>query len=290
MLPLLEQVRRPIDCTIRANPKSSTGRLDIFTRLLADHSGRFETAPPGYVGPLYLEVVPRSFPIRVRTGQSLTQIRFVRGNPELTDRELRAEYERSPLLWRDARTPIPAEQVLFDGGLSMRLALARDADVSGPVGYEALSHTAVVDLQMERHYDWRQFFRAIEAPPRSRMIVQPEAFYIFASKERVRVPRHLAAEMAPYDVGMGELRTNYAGFFDNGFGGANGTRAVLEVRAHDVPFLVEDGQIFFRLRFYRGVESPEFAYGEGGLGSHYQGQSLRLSKHFMPSDGDTAQR
>lgn len=290
VLPLLEQIRRPLPFTIRANPKSSTGRLDVFTRMLADHSGRFETAPPGYVGPLYLEVVPRSFPIRVRTGQSLTQIRFVGGDAELSDEELREEYRRAPLLWSDARTPIPMDAVSFDGGLSMRLALACDADVSGPVGYEALLHTGVVDLQRERHYDWRQFFRAIEAPPRGRMIVQPEAFYIFASKERVRVPRHLAAEMAPYDVGMGELRTNYAGFFDNGFGGENGTRAVLEVRAHDVPFLVEDGQVFFRLRFYRGLESPTVAYGEGGLGSHYQGQALRLSKHFTSTTGDTAAR
>ena len=288
VLPLLEQIRRPLPFTIRANPKSSTGRLDVFTRMLADHSGRFETAAPGYVGPLYLEVVPRSFPIRVRTGQSLTQVRFVAGRAELSDAELRAEYERSPLLWRDAKTPIPISEVRFDGGLAMRLALARDADVSGPVGYEALLHTGVVDLQRERHYDWRSFFRSIDAPPRGRMIVQPEAFYIFASKERVRVPRHLAAEMAPYDVGVGELRTNYAGFFDNGFGGATGTRAVLEVRAHDVPFLVEDGQVFFHLRFFRSLEDPAVAYGEGGLGSHYQGQALRLSKHFAATDGDTA--
>ena len=290
VLPLLEQIRRPLDCAIRANPKSSTGRLDIFTRMLADHSGRFEQAPRGYVGPLYLEVVPRSFPVRVHTGQSLTQIRFVDGDTTLTDDELRAEYRRSPLLWRDSRTPIPLEQVRLDDGLCMRLALARDEDVRGPVGYEALAHTAVVDLAREAHYDWRSFFRAIEPPPRSRMIVQPEAFYIFASKERIRVPRHLAAEMAPYDVGMGELRTNYAGFFDNGFGGATGTRAVLEVRAHDVPFLCEDGQVFFKLRFHRCQQEPAVAYGEGRLGSHYQGQSLRLSKHFTATDGDTAQR
>ena len=128
--------------------------------------------------------------------------------------------------------------------------------------------------------DWRDYFRAIDPPPRGRMIVEPEAFYIFASKERVRVPPHLSAEMGAYDVGIGELRTNYAGFFDNGFGGPNGTRAVLEVRPHDVPFLVEDGQVFFKLQFFRSLDDPEVAYGERGLGSHYQGQGLRLSKHF----------
>lgn len=288
VLPLLEQIRHPLDCTIRANPKSSTGRLDIFTRLMADHCGRFERAPAGYVGPLYLEVVPRSFPVRVHTGQSLTQIRFVKGDPELSDAELRAEYAREPLLWRGPDTPVPLDEVRFDGGLCMSIALARDADLRGAVGYEAIGHTGVIDLANEGHYDWRQFFRAIDPPPRGRMIVQPEAFYIFASKERVRVPRHLAAEMSPYDVGMGELRTNYAGFFDNGFGGSNGTRAVLEVRAHDVPFLVEDGQVFFRLRFFRSLLDPVRAYGDAALGSHYHGQALKLSKHFAPIEGDTA--
>lgn len=288
ILPLQETVARPIDGDLRANPKSSTGRLDIFTRLLADHSGRFEWAPRGYVGPLYLEVVPRSFPVRVRTGQSLNQVRFVRGDSALSDDELREEYRREPLLWRDAETPVPMDEVVFDDGLCMRLALAPDRDLIGPVGYEARGHTPVVDLDREDAHDPDEFFRPIPPPPRRRMIVQPEAFYIFASKERVRVPRHLAAEMAAYDVGMGELRTNYAGFFDNGFGGATGTRAVLEVRPHDVPFLVEDGQVFFRLRFHRSLETPRVAYGEGSLQSHYQGQALRLSKHFRRAAGDRA--
>lgn len=288
VLPLLERIRSPLPYVIRANPKSSTGRLDLFTRLLANFCGRFESAPAGYTGPLYLEVVPRSFPIRVRTGQSLTQIRFVLGAPELDDDELRAEYEREPLLFRDEHHPIPLADVRIDGGLCMGIALTRDADLSGPVGYEARGFTDVIDLDRIDHYEPREFFRTIEAPERGRMIVEPEAFYIFASKERIRVPRHLAAEMGAYDVGIGELRTNYAGFFDNGFGSTTGTRAVLEVRPHDVPFLVEDGQVFFKLRFFRSLELPQIAYGEGPLGSHYQQQGLRLGKQFRATPGDTA--
>ena len=288
VFPLLERVEQPLPYQIRANPKSSTGRLDLFTRLLADRCGRFEQVPPGYTGPLYLEVVPRSFPVKVRTGLALTQIRFVAGNPLLDDDALRAEYEREPLLYRDATTPVPLDRVKIDDGLCMGIALKRDRDVTGPIGFEALRYTGVVDMGLETAHDWHDFFRAIPEPAAGRMIVEPEEFYIFASKERVRIPRHLAAEMNAYDVGIGELRTNYAGFFDNGFGGPTGTRAVLEVRPHDVPFLVEDGQVFFRLQFFKSLEEPTIAYGEGPLGSHYQGQSLRLSKHFRATEGDTA--
>ncbi len=290
VFPLLERIEKPIPHPLRANPKSSTGRLDVFTRLLADRCDRFEQAPAGYTGPLYLEVVPRSFPVRVRTGLSLTQVRFMAGDPRLDDDELRAEYARSPLLFDDGGEPIALDRVRIDNGLCMGVALRSDRDLTGPIGYEARSYTDVVDMAREGSHDWQDFFRAIPEPRRGRMIVEPEEFYLFASKERVRIPRHLAAEMGAYDVGIGELRTNYAGFFDNGFGGATGTRAVLEVRPHDVPFLVEDGQVFFKLRFFRSLEEPDRAYGEGGFGSHYQGQSLRLSKHFRAAEGDTAFR
>ncbi len=288
VIPLLEHIETPLPYLVRANPKSSTGRLDLFTRLLCDNCGRFEMAPPGYTGPLYLEIVPRSFPVKVRTGLSLCQIRFAEGNAKLSDDELRAEYERHPLLWQDENTPIPLGEARIDNGLCMGVSLRRDADVSGPVGFEARRYSGVIDMAEVDAYDADEFFSPIQEPKLGRLIVEPEEFYIFASKERIRIPRHLAAEMAAYDVGIGELRTNYAGFFDNGFGGETGTRAVLEVRAHDVPFLVEDGQVFFKLQFFRTQQDPETAYGEGGLGSHYQGQSLRLSKHFRSTDGDTA--
>ncbi|MEM7204985.1 MAG: 2'-deoxycytidine 5'-triphosphate deaminase [Planctomycetota bacterium] len=282
VIPLLERVEQPLPYLIRANPKSSTGRLDLFTRLLADRNGRFEEVQPGYTGPLYLEIVPRSFPARVRAGLSLCQVRFSSGRALLTDDELREEYERAPLLFDDRGEPVSPDVARIDGGLWMGIAIRRDADLRGPIGYVARRYTPVLDLDAIGAHQAADFFEPIAAPANGRYIVEPEEFYIFASKERVRVPTHLAAEMACYDVGIGELRTNYAGFFDNGFGGSQGTRAVLEVRPHDVPFLVEDGQVFFKLQFFRGLEEPEVAYGDARLDSHYQGQGLKLSKHFAP--------
>jgi dCTP deaminase len=280
IVPLLERIEKPLPCAARANPKSSTGRLDMFTRLLADRCGRFETVPQGYTGPLFLEIVPRSFPVRVRTGLSLCQLRFAQGDAELGDDELRAEYGRAPLLFDDHGRPLPLDSVRIDRGLCMGVALRRDRDLQGPVGYAARRYTPIVDTALEAGHEPDGYFEAIAEPKDGRLIVEPEEFYIFASKERIRVPRHLAAEMAAYDVGIGELRTNYAGFFDNGFGGDRGTRAVLEVRPHDVPFLLEDGQVFFKLSFFRTLEDPEIVYGDKRLSSHYQGQALRLSKHF----------
>ena len=282
IIPLLERIEKPLEHTVRANPKSSTGRLDLFTRVLADRCGRFETVPPGYTGPLYLEIVPRSFPVRVKTGLSLCQIRFSDGQASLTDDELRAEHERAPLLFDDAGQPLPVDKLRLDNGLMMGIATRCDRDVRGPIGYVARRYTAVLDMNEEAGHDMDAYFQPISEPQRGQLIVEPEEFYIFASKERVRIPAHLAAEMVAYDVGIGELRTNYAGFFDNGFGGSEGTRAVLEVRPHDVPFLLEDGQVFFKLDFFRTQEHPEVVYGDQRLRSHYQGQALKLSKHFRP--------
>ena len=282
IIPLLERIEQPLAQRIRANPKSSTGRLDLFTRVLADHCGRFEQVPPGYTGPLYLEVVPRSFPVKVRTGLSLSQIRFSSGSASLSDDELRSEHGRSPLLFDDRGEPLPSEQLRLDGGLMMGVATRCDRDIRGPIGHAAKRYTGVIDMADENSHDADAFFQPIPEPKDGRLIVEPEEFYIFASKERIRIPAHLAAEMVAYDVGIGELRTNYAGFFDNGFGGEHGTRAVLEVRAHDVPFLLEDGQVFFKLDFFRTQEVPEVVYGDRRLSSHYQGQALKLSKHFRP--------
>lgn len=284
VIPLLERIDKPLPYTIRANPKSSTGRLDLFTRLLADRCGRFELVPAGYTGPLFLEVVPRSFPVRVRSGLSLCQVRFVQGDAMLSDAELADEYRRRPLLLRADGSTVDLTPSRIDQGLAMRIALRPDADLRGPIGYVARRYTNVLDMMQEGVHEPAAYFEAIRPPANGRMVVEPEEFYIFASKERVRVPRHLAAEMTAYDVGIGELRTNYAGFFDTGFGGEDGTRAVLEVRPHDVPFLVEDGQMFFRLQFFRTLEEPALCYGEGRLGSHYRSQGLKLSKHFRQDE------
>ncbi|MCA8974582.1 MAG: 2'-deoxycytidine 5'-triphosphate deaminase [Planctomycetes bacterium] len=280
IIPLLERIEQPLPYLVRANPKSSTGRLDLFTRLLADRCGRFETVPAGYTGPLFLEIVPRSFPVRVRTGLSLCQIRFSAGQAALTDDELRQQHADSPLLFDDTGTPLPADKLRIDSGLMMGIATRQDRDIQGPIGYVARRFTGVVDMMQEGAHEAESWFEAVPEPKHGRLIVEPEEFYIFASKERIRVPSHLAAEMVAYDIGIGELRTNYAGFFDNGFGGERGTRAVLEVRPHDVPFLLEDGQVFFKLEFFRTQELPEIVYGDRRLSSHYQGQALQLSKHF----------
>jgi len=280
IIPLLERIAEPLPHLIRANPKSSTGRLDLFTRLLADRCGRFETVPPGYTGPLYLEIVPRSFPVKVKAGLSLCQIRFSQGAASLTDADLRQEHQNGGLLFDDRGEPLPLEQLRIENGLMMGVALRQDRDIQGPIGFVARRYTGVVDMQQEGAHDAEAYFETVLEPRGGKLIVEPEEFYIFASKERIRVPKHLAAEMVAYDVGIGELRTNYAGFFDNGFGGERGTRAVLEVRPHDVPFLLEDGQVFFKLEFFRTQQLPEVVYGDRRLSSHYQGQALKLSKHF----------
>ncbi len=290
IIPLLERIEKPLEYTIRANPRSSTGRLDLFTRLLADQTGRFAQVPAGYTGPLYIEIVPRSFPVKVRTGLSLCQIRFTIGNARLSDAEIAQEYTREPLLFRDDGSPIPLEQVKIDDGLSMGIAIKSDRDLRGPIGYAARRYTNVIDMSEVNRYESSAYFEPIYEPKDDYYIVEPEEFYIFASKERIRIPRNLAAEMIAYDIDIGELRTNYAGFFDNGFGGDAGTRAVLEVRPHDVPFLVEDGQVFFKLQFFRTMETPEICYGEGELQNHYQGQGLKLSRHFRQADEAQAGR
>jgi dCTP deaminase len=280
LVPLEESLALPADLDIwaQSNPKSSTGRLDVFTRLLADRCSRFESVPRGYAGPLWLEILPRSFSVRVQRGLCLNQLRFFAGRPELSREELLAWHDEAPLLFDDRGQPLAFASHSLENSLTMGVALAPDAEIGDVVGWRARRYTGAVDMTQERAHDPLEFFEPIRAPRDGRYIVEPEEFYIFASKERVRIPAELAAVMLPYDVGIGELRTNYAGFFDNGFGEPSGTRAVLEVRPHDVPFLVEDGQAFFRLAFYHAQELPERSYGQGG--SHYQGQALELSKHF----------
>ncbi len=264
----------------KSNPKSTTGRLDIFTRLVTDYSHRFEEISPGYNGPLFLEVVPKSFPVRVRTGQRLNQLRVRHGNGKLNDDEILRTHSIDTLLFSNDKKPIADDKIVVDGGLFMSVDLTGTKD--RVVGYKAKKNRDLIDLEKVGHYKVSDFWDPIYAGQDDYMILEPEAFYIFASKERCRIPRHLAGEMVPYDTGSGELRTHYAGFFDSGFGGDvtdAGARAVLEVRSHDVPFLVEDGQTFFRMIYEANTDIPEFVYGSK-LASNYQGQELKLSKHF----------
>lgn len=292
IIPLLERISLPEPgkfkttlhytgpLSARTNPKSSTGRLDIFTRVITDYSHRFEEITPGYSGKLYLEVVPKTFSIRVRTGQRLNQLRIRHGSVKLSDREIAEVHQSDPILFDAQGRPLADHELKLQDGLFMSVCL--QSGKNQVVGYKARKNRDLIDMNLINHYHITDFWEPIYGGHRDDMILEPEAFYIFSSKERCRIPAHLAAEMVPYDTGSGELRTHYAGFFDSGFGGsveAGGARAVLEVRSHDVPFLIEDGQTFFRMVFEPNTETPEFIYGED-IHSNYQGQGLKLGKHF----------
>ena len=264
-----------------ANPKSSTGRLDIFTRLIADESEAFDRVPANYVGELWLEISPRSFSVRVREGSRLSQIRFRRLNSRqqsrynfaLSDRQLRQVHASCPLVDTD---------VTIREGLVLTVSLASEANTH--VGYRAIKNSDVIDLERPAFYRAEDFWEPIYARADRRLILDPDEFYILASKEKVQIPPAYAAEMAPIDPAIGEFRVHYAGFFDPGFGmgtsGAPSARAVLEVRSRDVPFLLEDGQPVGRLLYEQLVGATEELYG-ASLASNYQGQGLKLSKHFL---------
>lgn len=267
----------------KANPKSSTGRLDVFTRVITDYSHRFEEITPGYQGNLYLEVVPKSFSIKVKTGQRLNQLRVRHGFEVVPDQDLLRIHATDPLLFDEHVKPVSMEQIKVNKGLFMSVQLkGKKGEI---IGYKGKKHVNYIDLENLNHYEVDEFWEPIYASTDSKFILEPEAFYIFASKERIRVPAHLACEMMAYDTGSGELRTHYAGFFDSGFGGTvedKGARAVLEVRSHDVPFMIEDGQTLFSMQFEPNTEIPEFVYGSD-IDSNYQGQGLKLGKHFKQS-------
>ncbi len=272
---LLESLALPEGLRARANPRSSTGRIDVFTRVIVDRHDRFDDIPAGYRGPLWLEVAPRSFDVRVARGLRLNQLRLMRGEPLLPDRELAARVARDELL-----VGSPPHSV-HEGSLLLGLSLRPDRP-GAPAAWRARPRAPVLDLTSGARHDPAAFFEPVAAGAGGGLVLEPEAFYILASRERLRIPPDLAAEMLAWDVGMGELRTNYAGFFDPGFGwgpaSPEGARAVLEVRAHDVPFRVEEGQPIFRLQFSRTTGPCARLYG--GRGSAYQNQGLALARWF----------
>jgi dCTP deaminase len=281
LIPLVEELRLPADVRGRTNPKSSTGRLDVFTRVITDQSFRFDEIRPGYRGRLYLEVVPLSFTVRVRRALALNQLRLSTGPSRLSDEEVLALHREQPLLYRDDR-PVPVEDVATADGLLLGLDLRGDA--SGRVGYRAKDFVPPLDMSLVGAYAWEGYWDPIVREEGDRIVLAPERFSLLLSEEAVRIPPGYAAEMTAYDPTAGELRTHYAGFFDPGFGHDpggrfHGSRAALEVRAHDVPFMIEHGQRVCTLSFERMVEPPAVLYGEA-IGSAYQGQLDTLSKHF----------
>jgi dCTP deaminase len=274
IVPLLESLALPDDISAAANPKSSTGRLDVFTRVIADETRGFDRIEPGYHGPLYAEISPRTFPVLVREGSRLSQIRFRRGHALLDAAALRKLHAKERLVDAD------------DADVSEGVAVGVDLSGLGPgglVGYRAKRHTGLIDVERRAGYAVLDFWEPMHARPDKSLILDPNEFYILASKEAVQVPPDYAAEMVPFDPLVGEFRVHYAGFFDPGFGyagaGGKGARAVLEVRSREVPFILEHGQIVGRLVYEKLLAKPEKLYGQG-IGSNYQAQSLKLSKHF----------
>lgn len=331
LFPLAESLNLPAFVSARANPKSSTGRLDIFTRLVTEHGSTFDEVPAGYQGRLYLEIVPRSFAVRLRPGDCLAQLRFQVGNPLLSDPDVCGLLDADVLVLSPDLKPLRSRDLKVNGGvfLSIRLdprwenpaAEASTEATSSPlthtsgfqpaniVGYKARKNTTPIDARARGTLPRRFFWEPIEAHSGFPIILEPDEFYIFSSRELVRLPPEICAEMVPFDAGSGELRTHYAGFFDSGFGysgpiveagdshareqagagagaeagvctGAqNASAVVLEIRNRDVAFLIEDGHPLFRLLLLRNLEVPETLYG-AGLTSNYQGQRLKLSKQF----------
>ena len=282
LVPLLESLALPATVRGRSNPKSTTGRLDVFTRVVTDGTPRFDEIESGYRGALYLEVSPQSFPVRVHAGASLNQLRLLEGPTSMSDAGLAALYGQTPLLYDDDDRPVPIERVAFNDGLCMGIDLS-GRTTGGVIGYRAHPNPPAVDLARVGHYDASEFWEPIKAPVRDGYILEANRFYILVSKERIRVPPEFAAEMVVYDAGAGEIRTHYAGFFDPGFGFGDGsilgTKVVMEVRAREVPFMVYDGQTSFKVWFERLRGRPQRVYGVG-LASSYQHQTLSLSKHF----------
>ncbi len=274
VVPLMESLNLPAHINAVANAKSSTGRLDLFTRLITDQGTEFDRIESGYSGPLYAEISPRSFTVLARPGMRLNQIRFRDGQVVLSDDELRAMDDEHALVDSDA---------YIDNGLGFSVDLTPNAD--GIVGYRAKPHTGLIDLDNIGHYDPEEFWEPVYAHNNG-IILDPGAFYILVSREAVHIPPSCAAEMAPYLAMVGEFRVHYAGFFDPGFGheaaGGKGSRGVLEVRCHEAPFALEHGQIVGRLVYERMTEVPDIIYGKD-MGSNYQGQGLKLAKHFKTS-------
>lgn len=271
VVPLMENLALPDGMTGAASAKSSTGRLDLMTRVITDQGVEFDRIPEGYTGPLFAEICPQSFSVVAQPGQLLTQVIFRQGRTFLSDDELRAVHETTPI--------VSGEPVISDGlGFSVDL----QPETGDLVGYRAKRHTGVVDLANLNHYEISDYWEEVRTTD-GRIILDPGAFYILVSKESIAIPPNYAAEMAPYLAMVGEFRVHYAGFFDPGFGfdaaGGAGSRGVLEVRCHEAPFVLEHGQIVGRLVYEHMSETPQALYGVD-IKSNYQGQGLKLSKHF----------
>ena len=289
---LLENVSLTDNLTGIANPKSSTGRLDVFTRLIVDGAMEFEEVPAGYQGPLYAEISPRTFSVLVRTGSRLNQLRLRRGQSFTSDKEMEILQEHVGLVRNQDNINLLDK---IKNGVPLSVDLIGE---NGLIGYKARKYSMLIDIDKPNSYKRELFWEKITVEDllyqkgnnhnknnQGSLVLSPDAFYILASKEYVSVPSKYAAEMRAYDTKVGEFRAHYAGFFDPGFGlselGASKTKAVLEVRSHDVPFLIEQDQTVCRLMYEPMANVPNILYGEAGSTNNYQAQGLKLAKHFI---------
>lgn len=281
LIPLVESLRLPEGVRGRTNPRSSTGRLDIFTRVITDRGSRFDEVPGGYEGPLWLELYSNTFTISVREGLALAQIRLTDGDRSLRGDEIARLHAQSALLYEpDGERPAVANPTILADGLFLNVSLPAGQFV----GWRAKSNSALIDLSLRDVYDPLDYWEHVRAERGGGLVLHPEAFYLLISREYVSIPPMVAGEMVAYDPTNGELRTHYAGFFDPGFGyspgGSRGTRAVLEVRAHDVPFMLDDGQPVARFAYEVMAAEPRRLYGDASAASHFQSQELALSRQF----------
>ena len=280
LIPLRESLHLPANVRARANPKSSTGRVDVFARLVTNHSYRFDEVAPGYSGQLYLEVFSNTFTVRAREGLSLNQLRLMVGEPQLSDHEIRAVHRESALLI-DGGTKPDDEAFYVSGGFFVSVDFKGTG--GDAIGYRAKHNSRLLDLGADKEHVAADYWEPLYVEAGCRIVLEPGEFYLLMSQEEIRIPPEYAAEMVAYDSTNGELRTHYAGFFDPGFGyfpeRMSGSRAALEVRVHDVPFMVEHGQRVCKFTLEHMMEPPERLYGSA-IGSHYQGQMSTLSKHF----------
>ena len=291
IIPLLEVLDLRHRTSAMGNPKSSTGRLDIFTRLITDYGTAFDQVPEQYSGQLFAEVSPRTFSVLVRKGSRLSQLRVRRGKPLTSDNLMRRLQEEHQLVEvKDEPPGARTHEIMSGVPVSVDL---EGRQSGGVIGYRAKNHSGLIDIDKIAHYEVRDFWEPVLAPARGGLILDPAEFYILASREAVRIPPGYAAEMIAYDTLVGEFRVHYAGFFDPGFGhsdaGGEGSRAVLEVRSYEVPFVIEHGQLVGRLAYERLTSTPTMLYGQRA-NSSYQGQGIKLSKHFKPVPAGGATR
>jgi len=285
LIPLQESLSLPVGVRARANPRSSTGRLDLFTRVITDNGHQFDEVREGYQGQLWLEVYSNSFTIGVLQGLALAQLRISKGMNSLTTREISFLHDSDGLLFLedDGHRAPTSTPIIGANSIFVSVSLQPQAHV----GWKARRDSGLLPLHRDRVLAPEDYWLPVYADRKGRLILEPEDFYLLISREYVSIPSSVAAEMVAYDPTNGELRTHYAGFFDPGFGVPSdgtprGTRAVLEVRAHDVPFMLEDGQPIARLAYEAMSQEPDVLYGSAELGSHFQGQEIfgALSRQF----------